>query len=88
MRKDTGMYDMERNKSGKELRKSGVLDRLFARSDEDLRSRGLLPKDGHIVVATFVEVPMSRLKPPENGLFCADIPSAIWRRPKGSTRTT
>jgi|GEM_PF-6544035 len=49
---------MERNKSGKELRKSGVLDRRFARSDEGLRSHGLLPKDGHIVDATFVEVPL------------------------------
>ena len=44
----------------KELRKSGVLDRLFARLNEAMRSRGLLPQDGQIVEATFVEVPKQR----------------------------
>ena len=49
-----------------ELRKSGVLDQLFALFNEALRSRGLLPKDGHIVDATFVEVPKQRNTRDEN----------------------
>jgi IS5 family transposase len=49
-----------------ELRKSGVLDQLFALFNEALRSRGLLPKDGHIVDATFVEVPKQRNNREEN----------------------
>jgi len=49
-----------------ELRKSGVLDQLFALFNETLRSRGLLPKDGHIVDATFVEVPRQRNSREEN----------------------
>lgn len=49
-----------------ELRKSGVLDQLFALFNEALRSRGLLPKDGHIVDATFVEVPKQRNSRQEN----------------------
>lgn len=49
-----------------ELRKSGVLDQLFALFNEALRSRGLLPKDGHIVDATFVEVPKQRNSREEN----------------------
>ena len=57
---------MERNKSAKELRKSGVLDQLFALFNKALRSRGLLPKDGYIVDATFVEVPRQRNSREEN----------------------
>ena len=49
-----------------ELRKSGVLDRLFALFNEVLRSRGLLPKDGPIVDAPFVEVPKQRNRREEN----------------------
>lgn len=49
-----------------ELRKSGVLDQLFALFNEALRSRGLLPKDGHIVDATFIEVPKQRNRREEN----------------------
>jgi IS5 family transposase len=49
-----------------ELRESGVLDQLFALFNEALRSRGLLPKGGHIVDATFVEVPKQRNTREEN----------------------
>ena len=49
-----------------ELRTTGVLDQLFALFNEALRSRGLLPKDGHIVDATFIEVPKQRNSREEN----------------------
>ena len=43
-----------------ELRRSGVLDRLFARFNEAAPSRGFLPQDGHIVDCPFVEVTLNR----------------------------
>jgi len=49
-----------------DIRESGVLDQLFALFNEALRSRGLLPKGGHIVDAIFVEVPKQRNTRGEN----------------------
>ena len=49
-----------------DIRESGVLDQLFALFNEALRSWGLLLKGGHIVDATFVEVPKQRNTRGEN----------------------
>jgi transposase, IS5 family len=48
------------------LRRTGVLEQLFALFNEALRAQGLLPKEGHIVDATFVEVPRQRNNREEN----------------------
>ncbi len=48
------------------LRKAGVIDELFQRFEEHLRSQGLEARGGQIIDATLIPVPKQRNSRPEN----------------------
>jgi len=59
------------------LTRADLLDHLFALFGEQLAHQGLLPKEGHLVDATFVEVPRQRNTREENAQIKAgQVPPA------------
>ena len=60
------------------LTRADLFDHLFALFGEQLAHQGLLPKEGHIVDATFVEVPRQRNTREENAQIKAGQVPPAW----------
>jgi len=60
------------------LIKAGLLEKLFALFDEQLRGRGLLAQPGKLVDASFVDVPRQRNTREENAVIKAGSTPAAW----------
>lgn len=61
------------------LKEAKLVERLFARFDEQLEAQGYVARSGQMVDATFIEVPRQRNSREENASIKADIVPEEWK---------